>query len=587
MQLRNERFKRVGSFLLSATLSGALILGGNNISCAASGNQGGKVKGEYLSGDFHQHTFYTDGSTSFDFVMQTSNDYGLDWWANSEHGGSRNRNGEGNFWDALVPPVTILGDVASSGGHRVMWRWQSLRDFVFPDILDARALYFDRKIFSGLEWNVPGHEHCSTAVVADDASAISAFEFQFDKSDTDKSRTDESTPYGTLAKQNGRDPVTQATKSNGNDRHADAVAGCAWMQQQYDARTIDNAWIIFAHIERAGVFKTGSSDGGYNIEHFRDFNNAAPDVCFGFEGAPGHQVNDDRGFGNPVTCDAAGNCTSSDFGGSYGGVGYYSAQVGGLWDALLGEGRRWFNFANSDYHRHYTAGGDDFYPGEYQKTWVYAEDSDRDGDYSLNEIADGLRSGNSYFVHGDLINYLEFEAQDQSQKVAMGGELRADGKIKNLKLKIRFKSPATNNCAVDGTYIKECAAPVVDHIDLIAGEITGKVAPGSADYTKATNETTKVIASFSAKNWKVDKEGYNVIVHHIKNVDKNMYFRLRGTNLACNTPYETGPITALPSADYCKPLADALVSKNLGIDGAQEAWADLWFYSNPIFVYVK
>ena len=25
----------------------------------------------------------------------------------------------------------------------------------------------------------------------------------------------------------------------------------------------------------------------------------------------------------------------------------------------------------------------------------------------------------------------------------------------------------------------------------------------------------------------------------------------------------------------------------LGLDGAPEAWADLWFYSNPIFVYVQ
>ena len=28
----------------------------------------GQGKGEWLSGDFHQHTTYTDGSTSFDFV---------------------------------------------------------------------------------------------------------------------------------------------------------------------------------------------------------------------------------------------------------------------------------------------------------------------------------------------------------------------------------------------------------------------------------------------------------------------------------------------------------------------------------------
>lgn len=537
-----------------------------------------QARGKWLSGDFHQHTFYTDGSTPFDFVMEKSNSYDLDWWANSEHGGSRNRDGEGVSWlDTSKYPVNpILGDSASSGN---MWRWQSLRDFVFPDILEARALYHDRKIFSGLEWNVPGHEHCSTAVVAEDAGAISAFEFQFDKSDRDKSRIGEVTPYGTLVKTNGRTADQSAAKPGGTERHLDSVAGCRWMQAQYDAGRIDNAWIIFAHIERAGVFKTGSSDGGYNIEHFRDFNNAAPDICFGFEGAPGHQVNNDRGFGNPVTCDENNVCTSTDFGGSYGGVGYYTAKVGGLWDALLGEGRRWFNYASSDYHRHYTIDGDDFYPGEYQKTWVYAVDKDRDGDTSLDEIADGLRSGNAFFVQGDLIDHLDFEAQSKSDKVAMGGELRARGPIKELKLKIRFKSPRSNNCVPDGIFITSCADPKVDHIDLIEGEIRGKVDPSDPDYTNATNPTARVIATFSAGDWQKDRAGYNTIVYHIKNVSKNKYYRLRGTNHAPNTPYETDAAG--------NPLADALATKHLGIDGAQEAWADLWFYSNPIFVYVK
>lgn len=562
--------RSIKNAVLGTVLSASLCL-------AAFGSADASQKGKWLSGDFHQHTYYTDGSTTFDFVMQKSDEFDLDWWANSEHGGSRNRDGNGKLWtDTSVYPVNpILGDCPSSGCTN-MWRWQSLRDFVFPDILRTRSMYTDRKIFSGLEWNVPGHEHCSTGIVADDASAISAFEFQFDKSDTDKSRTNEVTPYGVLTKQNGRDPVTQATKPLAIDRHADAVAACKWMQNQYDVGTIDNGWIIFAHIERAGVFKTGSSDGGYNVEHFRDFNNAAPDVCFGFEGAPGHQVNNDRGFGNTVTC-VDGDCSSSDFGGSYGGVGYYTAKVGGLWDALLGEGRRWFNFANSDYHRHYTAGGDDFYPGEYQKTWVYAVDKDGDGNYSLNEIADGLRSGNSFFVHGDLITHLELEAQNNNDRVPMGGELKSNGPIKNLKLKFKFKSPESNNCVPDETYITSCAKPQVDHIDLIAGEITGKIDPSDEHaYKNATNPTTKVIATFSRKDFELDKEGFSTIVHHIKNVNKNMYFRLRGTNLPPNTEYETDPAG--------NPLPDALVTEK---DGAQEAWDDLWFYSNPIFVYVK
>ena len=166
--------------------------------------RGGKAVAKWLSGDFHQHTLYTDGSTAFDFAMRQSDTFGLDWWANSEHGGERNRNGEGAFWDALIPPPTILGAFELSGGHREMWRWQSLRDFAFSDVVRNRGLYPDKRIFSGLEWNVPGHEHCSTAVVARDASAISAFEYQFDNSDDDflpdVTNDRAMAPYGTLTK---------------------------------------------------------------------------------------------------------------------------------------------------------------------------------------------------------------------------------------------------------------------------------------------------------------------------------------------------------------------------------------------------
>ena len=52
-------------------------------------------KGKWMAGDFHQHTYYTDGSNTFDFVMDKNVEFGLDWWANSEHGGSRNRDGNG------------------------------------------------------------------------------------------------------------------------------------------------------------------------------------------------------------------------------------------------------------------------------------------------------------------------------------------------------------------------------------------------------------------------------------------------------------------------------------------------------------
>ena len=99
---------------------------------------------------------------------------------------------------------------------------------------------------------------------------------------------------------------------------------------------------------------------------------------------------------------------------------------------------------------------------------------------------------------------------------------------------------------------------------------------------------TKVIASFTAGDWKQTVDGYNIIVYEIQDLDKSMYFRLRGTNLACDTPKETGPEVALPSAEYCNPLADSLIDTSKGpAVQAAAAWKDLWFYSNPIFVYAK
>ena len=75
--------------------------------------------------------------------------------------------------------------------------------------------------------------------------------------------------------------------------------------------------------------------------------------------------------------------TSTRVGGTtWGGTGVYGAQIGGVWDALLGEGRNWWFFASSDWHNRGMFGPDDrrstqdFYPGEYQRDYVMVRDSD-------------------------------------------------------------------------------------------------------------------------------------------------------------------------------------------------------------------
>jgi hypothetical protein len=533
-------------------------------------------KGAYMAGDFHQHTTYTDGSKTFPFVMEKNDQFGLDWWANSEHGGVRARDGQDHFWDDpnYYDPNPILDDIGQTDlKHQAMWRWQSLMDYAYYDIVAARAKYPTKRIVSGVEWNVPGHEHCSVGVIPlpDDntADAVAAFEYQFDKSDGDTQLN--GGKFGDFG------PLVKENQSNS---HQAAVRAVTWMQTQYNKGKIDDAWIIFAHVERAGAWvakPAGQNDtgsGGYNVESFRDFNNAAPDICFGFEGVPGHQAGTNRGeFGS-----------GASGGGTYGGAGIYTARTGGLWDALLGEGRRWFNFASSDFHTHWDAGGSDYYPGEYQKTWTYVVGKDRQEGVSLKEIAQGLRSGNSFLTSGDIIDALIFKARSAVDEVTMGGELTAR-RGKDVEIEIRFKSPEFNNHCTDD----ECDSPVVDHVDLIAGDITGKIRPTDPNYANAANPSAKVIKTFTSADWIQDKDGYNVITYQINlnpvsnSTDskkwKGVYFRLRGTNNDLNSlEIDQTNLNHDPAKD---PSEGSTADQNAN------AWADLWFYSNPIFVYVK
>lgn len=549
MELLKKVRKMLNTKMSSLIMVGTMLFACSSVSIADAEKPCLK-NGKWMTGDFHQHTTYTDGSNPLATVMNKNHEFGLDWWANSEHGGGFIRDGYGpiltdafdtgeyaRFWDEI--PVTILGDVSMSGGHQKMWRWQSIRDYSFPDVLEAREMYPEKMIIQGLEWNMPGHEHCSTAIItgqfSDDpnADAMAEFEYKFDNSDTDMT--------------GGAAQGWIKSILSGHDKAKEAAA---WMQANHPSMS----WLVPAHPERRST---------YAINHFRDLNNAAPDVAFGFESIPGHQKESTRGsYGTG----AVGK-------GTYGGAGMFVAKVGGLWDALLGEGRHWWLFASSDFH---DLDGD-FWPGEYQKTWTFVVDENGDGVRSAQEIVSGLRSGNLYIVHGDLINALDFHAQSRSNFATMGQELIMD-KGGNLKIKIRFKSPMRNN---------NNDPVIVDHIDLIAGEVTGFVPSDSPDYTKAVNETTRVIITFTSKDWEMDEDGWYTLVYHMKNTEKNMYFRLRGTNVAPNTLCETdsdgNPLIDRADAEL-NPNCEAFFTAH---DKADEAWRDLWFYSNPIFVTVQ
>ncbi len=487
--------------------------------------QSPKPKTQWMAGDFHQHTFFTDGSNPLRTVYANGAKFGLSWQTNSEHGGRGARNGDGQPWDA---GITLLGDQIpnpdSKDNRPAMWRWQMLRDFAFPAVQAIRRDHPGKLLLTGLEWNLPGHEHCSTAIVSTDAQPIAQFEYLFDASDRDVSGGLSQGWTGKLIK---------------ND-HAKALAAAEWMQKNHAG----HGYMVPAHPERGD---------NYHIEDFRDLNNAGPDVAIGFEGLPGHQKEKLRG----------GYSQRSAGGGTYGGAGIFIAEIGGLWDALLGEGRRWWIFVNSDFH----SDAGDFWPGEYAKTWLHVVDKNNDGQFTDEEVVQALHSGNAFAVHGDLIDSLDFQAHHK--RASSMGETLTVKPGATVDLLIRYRSPARNHHG---------DSPQVHHVDVITGDLTGKVAPDSPNYKLARHPSTKMAASYPTAKAR-QSGGHYIVRHRFRNVRGDFYVRLRGTNHAPNTPHETDA--------RGNPLPDGLATENLKVDQAEEAWRDLWFYSNPIFVRVQ
>jgi hypothetical protein len=118
----------------------------------------------------------------------------------------------------------------------------------------------------------------------------------------------------------------------------------------------------------------------------------------------------------------------------------------------------------------------------------------------------------------------------------------------SVSVSVRFLDPVGPNAHGDD--------PSVNRIDVIAGEIHGRV----DDQTTDTNPTTRVIERFDAAS--CDRDGaYTECRLTLPAVDHDLYIRVRGT--------ATGEL---------EPENDPR---------GEDPWTDLWFYSNPVFVSVR
>lgn len=278
---------------------------------------------------------------------------------------------------------------------------------------------------------------------------------------------------------------------------------------------------------------TGAGQWGMHApDEYRRWHAAAPRVAIGMEGAPGHQA------ARPKPGLDAAHGARGLYGGfpTLGGFDQMTATIGGGWDALLGQGLRWTVTATSDSHGNWRKGGTDFWPGEYAKTWVYAARRSSD-------VLDGLRGGRVFVATGGLVERLDVTAAPRrapARKAAMG-DMLAVRPDEEIIVTIRFKPAGAANGSGK--------LPRVDHVDLIAGAAAGAVGD--------RNPTTRLVRRFTARDWRSDGDGL-VIQHRMSAGPGAGYLRVRGT-----------------STQQGEPLPDV---------PGEDPWADLWFYSNPVYI---
>ena len=706
-----------------------------------------KAAGKYVAGDFHNHSTCSDGSISMQKLVKKSTDktdtpWGLDWFVQAGHGGSGNRNctlaedaslatpayplvtsstgtllGPNTTWQNSNPAVQPKGVVSGTTPNQIMWRWQALQEFQYP-IMEYLNAYLNKPLFLGLESVVAGHEHTSMSVITGqiplaldgavlpttrgysaigNANALAQWTYCFDRGVADLSRGNTTATSGVgnnwdcsvPGSLNSGDPswsipgakLNPASGAGTGDRgHNKTVEAVKWMAAFHP----DTSYYVPAHLERAGPFNPNGNNG-FNVEHLRNFNNAGPRIAFGMETQPGHGASSERGEYFPARNNIGGVLVDSVGGTTYGGTGVYGAQIGGVWDALLGEGRNFWFFASSDWHNRGSFGPDDrrstqdFYPGEYQRNYTMVRNG---GDPKLRPqmIVDGLRTGNNFAASGQLIDRIAFVACESyrgpagrtnaavealtvtaalnNTDIDVAGCATMGEKLvvrpgSDIVVSIVVRDPNGNNYSpysfpnpslLQVGINQPMNAPVLDHVDVIRGFVSGYKQPGAADYAgewprtwlanpdmstvpaAAKNTTAALLRTFNGATWTTvaGNAEYKKMTFRIPAVSASQYVRVRGTNLPPSVPFETDA-NGNPLPDI-HTNATTTTASNIGtlkmpcttvgtnvpangvnfsgtnIDGCPNhlpsingvkyvaydvaAWADLWFYANPIYIEV-
>ena len=265
---------------------------------------------EWLAGDSHIHSHWSAGydhrtspptpikgrdamySTPRNAAMARR--YGLRWMVTTDHGGPN---------------------------HAKLNLEQAYRELTLSRELVPEVLQF-----YGMELNMPGMDHHTLIIPRDEdeASVLHEIESRFDANE------DWARPP---------DPRRQSAELRRRGAGAHAGAGEAANPVREPSLPVG--------ARRSVVY------GRDEPWELRENNDLAPDVYRGMEGAPGHQAAT-LTQGNRIRNRGAYGDSWNAGARTLGGFDQMTAIVGGLWDALLGEGRRFWIVASSDSHFHYT-----------------------------------------------------------------------------------------------------------------------------------------------------------------------------------------------------------------------------------------
>ena len=279
----------------------------------------------------------------------------------------------------------------------------------FAAIDNARKAHPRIVVLAGAEWNLPpsgGDDHAVILVPAAAERTLTEFKTLFDDLDPDGKPSPTLRPL--------HDPRL-------------ASDGLRWLQQHATYDGVSPV-VVYEHPSRRNAHSVEAAD---IVKGWRAVN----ELVIGFAGAPGHQGKAPIG-GYTYKETALDRWDPA------------AARVGDAWDTLLKDGFDvWAAYAPSDFHNAAPTDLNDFWPGQFSSTWLYAPERTQNG------VLRALRAGSFFADHGRFVQRAEIAVSTPGlPREALAGEAVRVPVGTPLRLTVRVE-PVSPNQAIDSLEI--------------------------------------------------------------------------------------------------------------------------------------